>query len=59
MRRSLLRPWSGRSLPVELRPSSVLRQAAAFPEGVRDPQLPPLLSRIDTGPIHPAIRCSV
>ncbi len=53
MRRSLLRPWSGRSLPVELRPSSVLRQAAAFPEGVRDPQLPPLLSRIDTGPIHP------
>ncbi|PYQ24046.1 MAG: hypothetical protein DMF79_02575 [Acidobacteria bacterium] len=59
MRRSLLRPWSGRSLPVDLRPSSVLRQAAAFPEGVRDPQLPPLLSRIDTGPIHPGNRVSV
>jgi len=59
MRRSLLRPWSGRSLPAELRPWNVLRLAAAFPEGVRDPQLPPLLSRIDTGPIHPGNRISV
>jgi len=49
---SLLRPWPGRKLPPELRPGPVARQAAAFPGGLRDPQLETLLTRIDTGQLH-------
>lgn len=52
MRLSLLRPWAGRRLPPELRPGPVAQQAAAFPGGLRDPQMEALLTRIDTGRFH-------
>lgn len=56
---SLLRPWPGRKLPPELRPGPVARQAAAFPGGLRDPQLETLLTRIDTGQLHRPTRVEV
>jgi cardiolipin synthase len=57
--REILRPWAGRSLPRELRPRAVAAFCAALPGGAHDPQLPPLLHRIDTGPIHTGNRVTV
>jgi cardiolipin synthase A/B len=57
--RELLYPWAGRALPADLRPRAVAGLAASLPEGVRDPALPMLLHRIDTGPIHTGNRVSV
>lgn len=60
MRRlSLLRPWPGRKLPPALRPAAVAEQAAAFPGGLRDPQMETLLTRIDTGQFHRPTRVEV
>jgi len=49
--RPVPRPQAGRRLPRELRARRVGRLAAAFPEGLRDPQFETLLSRIDAAPI--------
>ena len=54
-----LRPWPGRRLPRDLRPGAVAQQAAAFPGGLRDPQLATLLTRIDTGRFHRPTRVEV
>jgi cardiolipin synthase len=54
-----LRPWPGRALPLDLRPRAVAAFAASLPGGARDPQLPPLLHRIDTGAIHSGNHVSV
>jgi cardiolipin synthase len=56
---SLLRPWPGRRLPHELRPGPVAQLAAAFPGGLRDPQLEALLTRIETGRFHRPTRVEV
>lgn len=47
-----LRPVAGRSLPAQYHPEQVLRLAAGFPGGLRDPEFIELVSQIDTGPVH-------
>jgi len=47
----MLRPRAGRRLPKDLRPEAVARQAAALPDGLRDPGFAILLRRIEESPI--------
>ncbi|HMF07509.1 MAG TPA: hypothetical protein VKJ00_00155, partial [Thermoanaerobaculia bacterium] len=49
--RAMLRPRPGRKMPRDLRPEAVARQAAEFPDGVRDPSFTILLRRIEESPI--------
>lgn len=59
-RRISLRPREGRRLPPELQPDRVVERAEQLADGVRDPELPALLSEIDDqAPIHRNDRVTV
>jgi cardiolipin synthase len=54
-----LRPWPLRRLPRDLQAARVGQLAAAIEGGVRSEAFAQLLSRVDTGPMHPGNRVDI